>query len=268
MPRTPNQTGIISKTMENTNNHKAQQERPVSAFNRLLNVSEMRKLFENAVQDNSGAFIASLIDLYDGDTDLQLCDPKAVAMEALKAASLKLPINKALGFAYIIPYRDKCGVMVPQFRLGYRGMIQLCLRSNAYRYINADCLYEGESVALNRLTGMIVISGTKNGEKVIGYFSYFQLLNGFEKATYWTREAVEAHAVRYSKSYSSSKSAWVSNFDEMATKTVLRDLLGHYGVMSTEFSIALEAESVLENTALLRLAEEPTTIPEPPPVTS
>lgn len=205
----------------------------------ILNNETMQQNFRNILAENAGAFMASIIELYQSDGALQKCDPNRVVLEALKAATLKLPINKQLGFAYIIPYNN-----VPTFQLGFRGLIQLAQRSGQYRYINADVVCEGESVNYNRITGMLEISGTAKSEMPVGYFAYFQLLNGFEKCVYWTREKVEAHAKRYSKAWSKADSPWHTNFDAMALKTVLKTIISKYGVMSVEFANAIANDSV------------------------
>ena len=205
----------------------------------ILNNETMQQNFRNILAENAGAFMASIIELYQSDGALQKCDPNRVVLEALKAATLKLPINKQLGFAYIIPYNS-----VPTFQLGFRGLIQLAQRSGQYRYINADVVCEGESVNYNRITGMLEISGTAKSETPVGYFAYFQLLNGFEKCVYWTREKVEAHAKRYSKAWSKADSPWHTNFDAMALKTVLKTIISKYGVMSVEFANAIANDSV------------------------
>lgn len=205
----------------------------------ILNNETMQQNFRNILAENAGAFMASVIELYQSDGALQKCDPNRVVLEALKAATLKLPINKQLGFAYIIPYNN-----VPTFQLGFRGLIQLAQRSGQYRYINADVVCEGESVNYNRITGMLEISGTAKSETPVGYFAYFQLLNGFEKCVYWTREKVEAHAKRYSKAWSKADTPWHTNFDAMALKTVLKTIISKYGVMSVEFANAIANDSV------------------------
>ena len=104
-------------------------------------------------------------------------------------------------------------------------MIQLCMRTGAYKYINAGCVYEGEFKSENKLTGEIDISGEKVSDKIVGYFAYIETINGFKKAMYWTREKIEAHAAKFSKSYKSANSVWKSDFDAMAIKTVLRILI-------------------------------------------
>ncbi len=208
--------------------------RPIDKLKAVLNAESVKQQFENALKENAGAFLASIIDLYGSDKELQGCDPNAVVMECLKAATLKLPINKQLGFAYIVPYKGR-----PQFQLGYKGYIQLAMRTGQYRHLNAGIVYEGMKVTRNILTGEITITGEPTSEKPQGYFAYMELLNGFSKTVYMTREEIIAHAKRYSKSYGNSSSAWSSNFDEMALKTVVRQLLSKYGILSTDMVTAL-----------------------------
>ncbi len=189
--------------------------------------------------------MASIIDLYNTDKTLQMCDPKNVVMEALKSASLKLPVNKQLGFAYILPYKDgKTGQYIPTFQLGYKGYIQLAMRTGAYKYINADAVYEGELSKHDKLTGEIEIDPSKlASDKKIGYFAYIETLNGFRKTLYMSVEEVTKHAQRYSKSFNSKNSVWATDFDSMALKTLLRLLLSKYGIMSIEMQTALSEDN-------------------------
>ena len=241
------------------------QTRGLQQLKGILANDTMKKNFENILKENSGAFMASIIELYQSDASLQMCDPNKVILEALKAATLKLPINKQLGFAYIIPYKNK-GASIPQFQLGYKGYIQLAQRSGQYRYINADIIYEGEIVKYNRVTGMLEIAGEATSDKAIGYFAYFQLLNGFEKAVYWTTEKVTAHARKYSKSYSSPTSVWHTNFDAMALKTVIKNIISKYGVMSVEFAnaVANDTDDSVENEVNQNANKAPIVLPETP----
>lgn len=221
----------------------ANQITPVQKFKSVINADSVKEQFQNALQDGAPLFIASLIDIYSNDKYLQKCQPQAVVMEALKAATLKLPINKNLGFAYIVPYGNE-----PQMQIGYKGYIQLAQRTGQYKYINADVVYEGELKSQNKITGEIDLSGEPKSEKVVGYFAYIETVNGFQKLIYWSKDRVTAHAKRYSKSYSNKSSAWQTNFDEMALKTMLRNLLSKYGVMSVEMMSAFTADSVDERT--------------------
>lgn len=216
---------------------------PVQKLKGIINSDSVQEQFKNALQDGAPLFVASLIDIYSNDKYLQKCAPQAVIMEALKAATLKLPINKNLGFAYIVPYGNE-----PQFQPGYKGYIQLAMRTGQYKYINADVVYEGEFKSQNKLTGEIDLSGEATSEEVVGYFAYIETVNGFKKTIYWSKEKVTSHAKRYSKSFNSKNSAWKTNFDEMALKTMIRNLLSKYGVMSIEMMNAFTSDSVDERT--------------------
>ncbi len=215
---------------------------PMDKLKRSLNTESVQAQFKNALAENAGPFIASIIDLFGSDKNLQECDPNLVIMECLKAATLKLPINKQLGFAYIVPYKSK-GQSIPQFQIGYKGYIQLAMRTGQYRFLNAGVVYEGVRVKKNILTGEIAFEGEPTSDKPQGYFAYMELLNGFSKTVYMTRAEVEAHAKRYSKSYNNDSSAWKTNFDEMALKTVIRRLLSKYGILSTDMINALTSDS-------------------------
>ena len=235
----------------------------VDVLKSVMNAPSVQEQFRNALKENSGSFIASVIDLYNNDSALQECDPKAVVMEALKAAVLKLPINKALGFAYVLPFKNK-GVSTPTFIPGYKGYIQLAMRTGQYRTINADIVYEGEVQKANKLTGEIKFDGKKESDKVIGYFAYFELLNGFNKTLYVTLEDMAKHAKHYAPSIKfdgrathealklkAGKDAtgigWMGDFDGMALKTVLRNLLSKYGYLSIEMQNAIAGDMESSN---------------------
>lgn len=242
----------------------------VDVLKNMLNAPSVMEQFNNALAKSAPTFVASVIDLYNGDTNLQQCEPKMVVMEALKAAVLKLPINKALGYAFIIPFnnsvKDDKGnwikKMVPTFQMGYKGYIQLAMRTGQYRTINADVVYEGELRKVNKLTGEIAFDGEKKSDKVIGYFCYFELLNGFSKTLYMTVEQMAEHAKRYSKGLKkettvesllnlsnlpvatdSKTVGWMGNFHGMAVKTVIRNLLSKYGYLSIEMQQAIENDT-------------------------
>jgi recombination protein RecT len=222
-------------------------ERPVDKLTKILSSESVTTQFKNALKENSDVFIASILDMYSGDSGLQQCDPGSVVKEALKAAVLKLPINKALGFAYVIAFNNSYLMengqwgkrMEPTFQLGYKGYIQLAMRTGQYRIINADVVFEGEFKTKNKLTGEFDISGSAISSTVVGYFAHMELINGFSKTLYMSLEKVTDHAKRYSKSFNAKNTPWKTNFDEMATKTVLRNLLSHYGFLSVEMSSAI-----------------------------
>ena len=217
---------------------------PANMMRETLSLASTQQLMSEVLHENRESFVASLIDLYSSDTYLQKCNPGAVMKEALKAVSLKLPINKALGFAWIIPYNDsKSGQTLPQMQIGYRGYIQLAMRTGAYRTMNMDNVYEGEVKVVNRLTGEIDLNGERISDKVIGYFAYIETVNGFSKTLYWTVEKVISHAKKFSKSYNSGAAIWKQNFDEMAQKTVMRNLIAKWGVMSVDLQRAIDLDN-------------------------
>jgi recombination protein RecT len=229
--------------------------RPVDVLKDKLKAPSIAEQFRNALGQNSDAFVASVIDVYNTDKSLQECNPNQVVMEALKAAVLKLPINRALGYAYILQFKNK-GVPTPTFIIGYKGLIQLAMRTGQYKYINADVVYEGEISGRDKLTGAIDFTGQKKSDKVIGYFAHIELLNGFRKTLYSTVEEIAKHAKMYAPTLKFSKDVtverliklagkepsgigWLGDFDSMAIKTVLRELLSKYGYLSIEMQSAI-----------------------------
>jgi recombination protein RecT len=215
--------------------------RPVDRLKMILSDAGVQEQFKNALQDNANAFVASIIDLYSSDASLQQCEPAALIMECLKAATLKLPINKQLGFAWVIPYKSKAG-MTPQFQLGYKGYIQLAMRTGQYRYLNAGPVYEGIVIDQDLKSGKIEFLGDATGSEVQGYFAHLELLNGFSKTVYWPRERVAAHGRRYSKAFGYDSSPWKTDFDGMANKTMIRQLLSKFGILSIEMAQGIEAD--------------------------
>ena len=233
-------------------------ERPIDLMKSVINAPSVQDQFKNALGEHKDAFVASLIDLFTGDKALQKCKPAAIITEALRAATLRLPLNKALGFAYIIVFnnsvKDEKGewhkVPTPTFVPGYKGYIQLAMRTGQYRTINADYVYDGEVRKVSKLTGEIAFDGEKKSDKIVGYFCYFELLNGFNKTLYVSIEDMADYALRYSPSFKGkdkpTKAQLIKdaqsgkgNFNDMALKTVIRRLLSKYGYLSVEMQGAL-----------------------------
>jgi len=227
----------------------APMKKPIDILKNTINSATIQQRLKDTLDDGAGAFTMSVLDAFSSNSYLQKCDPVLVVQEAMKAAALKLPISNSLGMAYIVPYGG-----VPQFQIGYRGMIQLAMRTGQFKHLNADALFEGESVKSNRLTGEIEILGEPKNEKAIaiGYFAHMELLNGFKKTIYWTSEKVHAHAKKYSKSYKHKSSAWVTDTDAMCIKTVVRALISKFAPMSIEFigSTSEKVESAIEPTVI------------------
>ena len=230
----------------------AQKNSTLSMVKSLLTNEELKKRFNDILGKKSGQFLGSITSLVSSSTAFNDCDPNSIISAALIAATLDLPINPSLGFAYVIPYNSRDGKKA-QFQAGYKSFIQLALRSGQYRTINAIPIYEGEITIANRLTGEVVLDETKKvSEKVCGYAAYFRLLNGFEKTLYMTVEQLQAHGRKFSKSYSNDTSLWKTDFNSMALKTVLKMLLSKYGILSVDMQKAIEVDQ-----AVIRQDETP-----------
>lgn len=196
-------------------------------------------------------FITSLVAAA-GANGLNACEPGSVVSAALIAASMDLPINQNLGFAYLIPYNDRHkGEKVCQFQMGYKGFIQLAQRSGFYKTINATDVREGELTSMNRLTGEPTFEWLDDEKRekanVVGYIAYFKLLNGFEKSLYMSVDALTNHATKYSKNYAKFKSGmWAEDFDAMAKKTVIKLLLSKFGPLSTQLQEAIQHDQTID----------------------
>lgn len=172
---------------------------------------------------------------------LRHCEAPSILGAALTAAQLQLPLTKTQGCAYILPYGNQA-----QFQIGYKGWIQIALRTHQYKTINAIPVYNGQLISANPLTGHYDFDWSTPAEgKPIGYAAFFELNDGFSKILYCTRAEIERHAKRYSKTYAHGGGAWATNFDEMALKTVLSKLLRTYGVQTAETTEAYEHDQTV-----------------------
>ena len=214
-----------------------------------LNAPNTEKFLRETLADKKSEFVANLIALCDADANLAQCDQGQLVKCAMNATALNLPLNKNLGYAYVIPYKNN-GVQVPQFQIGYRGLIQLAIRTGQYKFINATEIREGE-ITHNKITGEIKFHGDKPEAPVVGYMAYIEMVNGFSASLYMSEQQIESHALRFSKSYAYDKrdNKYTSKWSDplarpaMAKKTVLKGLLGTYGLMTTEFSKAMAVDN-------------------------
>ncbi len=210
----------------------------------LLERVDVKKRFGEMLGNRAAGFMSSIIACTNNNKQLKEADPMTVVSAAAMAATLDLPINPALGFAHIVPYKNgKDGTTKANFQMGWKGFVQLAQRSRQYQTINADVVYEGELKTHNKLTGEMEydVDGRKS-DKVVGYFAYFRLINGFEKALFMKTEDVEKHGKRYSKSFAYPGSVWKTNFDAMALKTVVKMLISKWGPMSVDMQRAITAD--------------------------
>jgi len=219
--------------------------RKPDALSVLLRQDSIKKRFEEVLGKKAPGFMSSIISATNANKELKKADPLSIVSAAAVAAALDLPINPSLGFAHIVPYK-RDGVAIAQFQMGYRGFIQLGMRSGQYKTINACAVYEGELVASNRFTGEMTFDETKRtADKIVGYVAYFKLINGFEKWLYMTVEEAKAHGKRYSKSFNIASGRWQQDFDAMALKTVLKMLMSKYGILSVDMQTAVLADQAI-----------------------
>lgn len=195
--------------------------------------------FEELLGKKSQGFLTSVLQIINSNNLLASADHNSLYMAAATAATLDLPIQPSLGFAYIVPYKGQA-----QFQIGWKGLVQLAQRTGQYKSINVIEVYANQFKSYNSLTEVIEADWTAEGKgEVVGYCAFFSLLNGFEKTSYWTKEKVTKHASKYSQAFKSERgiSPWKDKdqFHEMAKKTVLKNTLSKYGPMSIEMQKAV-----------------------------
>lgn len=228
-------------------------------MNSILDREGMRKRFEELLGKRTPQFLSSLISMINADINLQQAfreAPMTVIQAALRAATYDLPIDPVLGFAYIVPFRntvkDTAGKtskrMEATFIPGYKGLVQLCLRTGVYKNIpDSTDVREGELISNDRLKGPVFKWTEDETErdklKIIGYAASFTLLNGAEKTIYMSVDQIKAHEKKHRKGEYMSK-GWREDFDSMARKTVLRRLISKYGLLSIDYRNEADDQSL------------------------
>jgi len=216
----------------------------------FLNFPNTSKFLEDSLQEKKSEFVSNLLALTDSDANLQKCDSKKLMMCAMNATALGLPLNKNLGYAYVIAYyNNKKKEYEPQFQIGAKGFKQLAMKSAQYQTINAVEIREKE-LTRNKFTGEFKFNEENPNGNIEGYLSYFKLLNGYEKSLYMTVDQLEKHALKYSQAYRSDNknktkySKWSTDEKEaMCLKTVSKLLLSREGILSTEMVNALSYDN-------------------------
>lgn len=230
---------------------------PVVAFKNYLNSGSVQALLANRLSSEKikTDFMNSVIEVVTGSPELQACTPQSILSESLKAASIHLPLNKALGRCYVVPFKNK-GVPTATMVIGYKGYIQLAKNSGHYRNINADVVFEGQITYRNHLTGEIRIDHEPTSDKVVGFFAYIEELNGFNKTLYMSIDQMAHYAktyvtylkfnnkvtedtlkqkMQYHATHGPEQGiGWMSDSVTMAKKTCLRQLLTKWGDLSIE----------------------------------
>ena len=243
--------------MATVNNSLAKKQQNVGLTAYLTNDAVKDQINKVVGGKDGQKFIASIISAVQVNPALQECSNSSILSAALLGESLKLSPSPQLGYYYLVPFKNtKKGVTEATFQIGWKGLYQLAVRSGQYQTIEVTPIKEGELIRYSRLTGEAVIKEIENDEEwekapTIGYYAYFKLINGFEKSMYWSKAKMEAHAKRYSQGYrqdlnkGTQYTFWSKNFDEMACKTMLRQLLGKYGIMSIEMQSAYESDQAV-----------------------
>ncbi len=213
--------------------------------------------FKSVLDGSEVQFVASLLSIVNNNNYLAKATNTSIMNAAMKAATLKLPIEPSLGQAYVVPYNrsEKRGntwvkINEAQFQIGYKGLIQLAQRSGQIKTLNCDVVYEAEFLRYDKVTGTLHLTEEQyDSGEVKGYFASFELINGFHKMIYWSKEKVMNHAKKYSKTYDKQEGSfkkgtpWLTEFDAMAQKTLLKDLLLKFAPLSIEMQEAILADN-------------------------
>lgn len=217
----------------------------------MFSRDDVMQRLQSVLGKRASTFTTSVLQIVQSNDLLSQSDPSSVLNAAMVAATLDLPLNNQLGFAYIVPFntRQKDGQYktLAQFQLGYKGFIQLAQRSGQFKTIDAKAVYEGQLVQDNTFGGISFNWSNKTSENVIGYAAYFQLLNGFEKVLYMTNAELQNHGTKYSKTYQRGGGLWRDEFDSMAKKTVIKLLLSKYAPLSVDMQRAVITDQGVVN---------------------
>lgn len=229
------------------------QQLPQQGLKPKFSVAIQTDLYKNLINRTLGSekraskFIAAISSAVAVNPVLQDCDAGTILSGALLGESLELSPSPMLGHYYLVPYNDKKRGKIATFQLGYKGYVQLAIRSGQYKNINAISIKEGELKSWNPLTEELELELmedelAREKAKTVGYVAYFELVNGFKKTIYWSKEKMTKHARTYSKAYGTEYSFWTKDFDEMAYKTLLRQLISKWGIMSVEIQKAYQSD--------------------------
>lgn len=238
----------------------------------FFNSPAVKQKFSEVLDGNGQQFVASLLSIVTNNNLLAKATNESIMTAAMKAATLKLPIEPSLGMAYIVPYNrnEKQGntwvkINEAQFQMGYKGFIQLAQRSGQIRNINCDIVYKEEFLRYDKVYGTLHLKEEQvDSGEVEGYFASLELINGFRKMIFWKKEKVIAHAQKYSKTYDKQigdfkpGTPWKTEFDAMAQKTLIKELLSKYAPLSTELQEAIIADNEDSNVNEVKRAKDVT----------
>ena len=225
------------------------QQTPLQRFNGVMKDTRTQEYLSSVLGSKKDQFVTTLISAVANNENLQACEPMSLMYTAMKATALGLPIGPNLGYAAMIPCKDtKAGKTLCQFQIQRDGWMELLMRTGQVKFVANEVVHEGELVKHNKFTGEYVFDEEKKtSDKVIGYMAYIKLTNGFEKTVYWTVEECKAHALRYSQTFKKGYGVWKDNFDAMALKTVLKNLIKKYAPKSVEVLSAISDDQAVFN---------------------
>ena len=249
------------------NNSLARKQNTFSTF--LTNDAVKNKINQTLGGKDGQRFMSAILSAVSVNPVLQECEHGSVLSSALLGESLRLSPSPQLGQYYMVPFNDKKKGKVATFILGYKGYIQLAMRTGQYKDLDCLEIREGEYLGRDGETAKHKFSFISDpiermNRPVVGYMAYFELINGFRKVVYWTKEEMEVHADTYSKAFKMTEyrklkdgkvpqsdmwkysSFWYKSFDEMAFKTLIRHLISRWGAMSIQMEKALEADNQLD----------------------
>lgn len=220
-----------------------------------LTQDAVKNQINNVIGGKDGQrFISAIVSAVNNNSQLQECTNQSILSGALLGESLKLSPSPQLGQYYLVPFNDKEKGKVAQFQLGYKGYIQLAIRSGQYKKLNVIAIKEGELIRFDPLNEEIEVKliddeETREAAETVGYYAMFEYTNGFKKAIYWSKKKMEAHALKYSMGYRAKKgfTFWEKDFDAMAFKTMLRQLISKWGIMSIDMASAMDADMAVIN---------------------
>ena len=279
-----NSKAVIGKAeVSNAPLQQAAKQSVASILQSMLDSEKLRPRFEELLGKRMPSFMGSLVSMINGNPELMKAffeSPVSVMQSALKAAAYNLPIDPALGFAYVVPFNTKkkdakgntFWAKEAQFILGYKGMIQLANRTGAYEKLNVVDVRQGELKKFDRLTEDVEVEWIQDEvqrEKlpVIGYLGYFRLVNGFEKKIYMSVNAIDAHEQKLRKGNKVRPAIWNDNYDAMACKTVLRRMISKWGLMSIDYQRAdAQTIQIAQNIATGSVDDEETPVTIDTPV--
>lgn len=233
--------------MDNTQQKTQKAVSPMQRFNRQINGVNAQAYLQDVLKDKKDQFVTNLISVVGSSEQLQACEPMSIVYAAIAATTLGLPLNQNLGYAALVPYNDKkTGKTLCQFQIMRDGWVELCNRTGQVETIVNEPVCEGELVSKNKFTGEFVFDEDKRkSNKIVGYMAYIKLTTGLRKTVYWTMDEIQAHAKQYSKVYQKGYGLWVDNFNAMALKTVLKNLIKKYMPKSVELNAAINKDQAV-----------------------